>query len=323
MMEICHPQTWQEMAPMFFLFRSKNASAAHRRRPRQLSFESLEDRTLLTFFSVVDVPDASAMQEASADVSYTRGEQQSAQMAVNAQAHPAGMGDHAGYFAVGSKSPAFVIDTTPEPGQKIGDPIAVSFEYNYAAVLRFVIDFPQPLSSDLTFFARLEAGNNSQDLFKGSFSSDYGEGDQEDDQVLLLPMNVGDQAMIIISAQGEAHAAEPHFQYWVDFSATFTFQDDPAGTPVGHPGERAALLDALAQNHLLQQWLGGPAPNGRPTGLSTHEAGLLDFREPRPLSIREAGRSPHLRVGPATDAQDLGELRAPAVSTLGFVGFDI
>jgi hypothetical protein len=289
---------------------SKDPSAAHRLRHRKPVVEVLEDRTLLTHYSVIDVPDTFAMQQATAEVTSTPGEQPEADMTATAQAHPVGMGDQPGYFQIGSERTAFVIQTTPEPGQEIGDPISVSFSFNYLARLRFVMDtgiVPPP--SYINYFCRLEAGDDSQDLMEGFFTTDMGIGaEAQDNQVVTLPnQKVGDPMMITLTLQGEAHSAEPHYQDWVDFTGRFSFRDDTSNAAPGRRQERAAMLDVLGGVRPIQPHQDAGTVVTLRTTQATIAADRLGFQDSPAIPMRGQAANIHHWVNPATTASTTDE----------------
>src|SRR5262245_61148622 len=120
----------QEVQAMFPIRRRALRTATRGPRHYSPQLEPLEDRTLLTLFTVSAVPDATAQQEAAASVGSSAGAKRAVRAAVVGDAFPAGQGDHRGAFFLGAATDLLQIDTAPDAGQNLGDPITVAFVYS-------------------------------------------------------------------------------------------------------------------------------------------------------------------------------------------------
>jgi hypothetical protein len=239
--------------------------------------EALEDRTLLTLFTVSAVPDATADQEAVAQVGYSSGERPVIRAGVFGAARPAGMGNHQGAFYVGSASDLLEIDTAPDVGQNYGDPITVSFLFSYSSSLQNFDGYPPPNTSYVTWHGFLDAGDAAQPLFDGSFSTDYSNGDEvQDARSIQIHMNVGDPIYVHVWSNGQAYAAEPHFKDWVAFNANFVVQDDASNAPT-LATIRTGLSPLLAQNRPLEQSLGASRLRDASTVLAVRDVHPLEL----------------------------------------------
>src|SRR6516225_1864061 len=229
---------------MSFIFRSKNSSAV-RFSPR---LEILEDRRLLTFFAVLQAPQVDASEMASANVSYPQDPGPVVPVSLACDANPAGMGRHNGYFSVvGDKSRGIIITSLPESGQQLGDPIQVSFQFSYTALLENFYDYPPIEDSAISYSASVRGGDTDQDLYKGEISTTFTPGDKiSDSGKVSIAMTIGDQILISIFALGEAHAAEPHYRDRVAFFADFSIQDESAGPSTSHHSPVELALTGLA-----------------------------------------------------------------------------
>src|SRR5262249_31378259 len=148
------------------------------------------------------------------------------------QAFPDGEGMRMGSFRAGNKARFLRIDSTPAPGQKMGDPIMVHFEIDYLARLRTFLGWPPVEESYLNFVGDIDAGNVSDSLFSGSFSTNYSPGDEtQEDKSFLINMNVGDSILASMFIDGQAHSVANHYRDWVDFSANIEVTDAATGAP--------------------------------------------------------------------------------------------
>src|SRR5262249_26212221 len=151
-------------------------------------------------------------------------------IAVDCAATPHGMGLHNGYFSVlGDGNRGLVIETQPEEGQKLGDAIQVSFAFAYTSTLESEGDYPPPDDGFLSYSGIVQTGNFSQNLFEGTLSTTVAIADQiHEEDTVVIPMNVGESILVSVFANGEAHAAEPHYLNRVAFQADFLFKDLPS-----------------------------------------------------------------------------------------------
>jgi hypothetical protein len=263
------------------LFGWKTPSVARRVSRCSPHLEVLEDRRLLTFFAVVQAPEVDVQEMASADLFYPRDPGPVVPISLACDANPMGMGLHNGYFnVVGSKSSGFVIASLPESGQQMGDPIQVSFHFSYTALLENFYDYPPLEDSAISYSGNVRGGDTDQDLFKGKISTEFTPGDKISDKGdVSIAMNVGDQIQISLLADGEAHAAEPHFRDRVAFFSDFSIQDQsgngpatprsnrlelagfPAMVPEAIHGQSRAFLDLPLWQESNYQENGGTAAN--------------------------------------------------------------
>lgn len=222
---------------MNFLHKRHPNAGARGRRQSVLHLETLENRTLLTYFSVGQVPSIYTLEQATAAVRIGHDQGPVADVAVMAAAQPAGMGYQSGYFnSDGGQENALRIDTAPDPGQKLGDPIQVAFSYKWIARLETYdgVDSP-PWESFVNSSASVTGGQIGEKLFIDSLSTTFTLAQQDGSTGrLVIPMAVGESVSISVSLNGEAHAAQPHYQTWVDFHAKFKVHD---------VGRRAVLSD--------------------------------------------------------------------------------
>jgi hypothetical protein len=247
-----------------------------------LRFEALEARTLPTYFTVVAVPDVSALEDAQAKINYPTDTTQQPTIAITASATPAGEGHHEGFFNVGG--PHILIATAPESGQNVGDPVTVDFAFQYAASLQNFLNWPPLENSEVDFAGSINAGDVSADLFSGSFSTEFTPNDNvADGGAYQIHLNVGDTIDVAVSAYGQAYSVPNHYQNWVDFSSTFSFQDDTGGRPSpGQGGPRGSTPQGL-QQLTVEGALGGrerplalPAVGPSfPVGMAAIDWGLL------------------------------------------------
>jgi hypothetical protein len=218
---------------MFFIMRRRIRAEAGTTRRHNPRLEVLEDRTLLTLFTVSAVPDSAVFSEATASVTYTPGPNQVVRTSLAGDASPAGMGDHRGQFYLGPQTDLLQIDTAPEAGQHVGDPIRVAFLYSYTSRLQNFDGYPPPYTGYVEWHGFLDAGDATQPLFDGLFSTDFITGDEiHDQQLIRVNMNVGDSIIVHVWSNGDAYAAEPHFRDQVSFNADFTVSDFIHASPL-------------------------------------------------------------------------------------------
>jgi hypothetical protein len=248
---------------MFIFLRRKGGARARRRGPR---LEVLEDRTVLTLFTVSAVPDHVAAEQATASVTHSAGASPVAHASLAGEAAPAGQGLHHGAFYLGGVSDLLQIDTAPDAGQLLGDPISVDFAYSHTSTLQNYYDFPTGNTAFVQWHGFLDAGDASQPLFDGAFSTDYITSDEAHDEgVVQINMNVGDSVVVHVWSSGEAFAAEPHFRDRVAFSADFVVNDSASLAPP--PGVGPALARAAESGNGLARGL-AQVPPGLPNLLS-------------------------------------------------------
>jgi hypothetical protein len=233
---------------MFFILQRKRRTEARgtRHSPR---LEPLEDRTLLTLFMVSAVPDATAQEEAVASVTHSLGEAKVARASLFGEAAPAGQGTHHGAFYLG-ETDSLQIDTLPAIGQNLGDPITVAFAYSYTSTLQTLFGYPPVNPAYVAWHGYLDAGDASQLLFDGYFSTDSTPGDEIHEQgVIQINMNVGDHIAVQVWSDGEAFAAEPHYKNRVAFSADFSVNDFRDVTPLPADGGTASASLLAPDTH--------------------------------------------------------------------------
>jgi hypothetical protein len=262
---------------MLWLLRRKRRTEARRTRRHSPRLEALEDRTLLTLFTVSAVPDSTAEGEAAASVTHSFGANEVAQASLAGEASPAGQGVHRGAFYLGAPTDLLQIDTAPAAGQQWGDPIAVAFAYSRTSTLQNFFDYPPGNPAYVQWHGFLDAGDASQPLFDGSFSTDYIPSDETHDEGLIqIHMNVGDSIVVHVWSNGEAFAAEPHFKDRVAFNADFVVNDSPDNAPaLARVG--TALVPLLAQEGHSHQRLGRAGLTDGPAGPAAHELNPLDL----------------------------------------------
>ncbi len=209
--------------------------------------ETLENRTLLTVFSVGQVPSTYTLEQATANVQVVQDQGPKADVTVGAAAHPVGMGYQSGYFNTDGQNDLFRIDTAPSPGQQLGQPIKIALSYTWTAALQTYegSDTP-PWSSMITSSASVVVGDSNQQLFLDNLSTTFTLAQQDGwSDRLVIRTTVGESVWIAVDLNGEAHAAEPHYQTWVDFRAEFTVQDAGKGAVLLR-NSRAALTTLAA-----------------------------------------------------------------------------
>jgi hypothetical protein len=253
---------------MFFILRRKLSTEARRIRPQGPRLEGLEQRTLLTLFTVSGVPDSAPEEQATARVTYSSGANEVAQASLAGEAVPAGQGLHRGAFSLGGGTDLLQIDTAPEAGQQWGDPITVAFAYSRTSTLQNYFDYPPGNPAYVRWHGFLDAGEATAPLFDGSFSTDYIPSDETHDEGLVqINMNAGDSIVVHVWGNGEAFAAEPHFRDRVAFNADFTVYDYPGDAPA-RATAGTALVTLLAQERPSEQrpgragWADSPAVPG-------------------------------------------------------------
>jgi hypothetical protein len=308
---------------MFFIqWRQPRTKTRHtgRQWPR---LEPLEDRTLLTLFTVSAAPDAAVDLEATATVTYTSGEVKLAQASLAGDASPVGMGDHHGAFYLGAPSDLLQIDSIPGDGQNLGDPIKVGFTFSYTSLLQSFFGYPPANPSYVEWHGFLDAGAATQPLFDGLFSTDFTPGDETRGEGLIpIEMNVGDSIIVHVWSNGQAYTAEPHFKARVAFNADFSVSDLSNVDQIqSHPTPEHLHLFSLGAH--LEHFLG---PDGM-TDKLTETSGKLAAYDVDPLDINlsqtgsivaEAGREqPQHAAGqrPAADNLIALILETPEKST--------
>jgi hypothetical protein len=290
---------------MNFFRNRQRKTDARRFRQAALHLEALENRTVPTVFSVTQVPSTFSLEQATADVQVGQDQGPVADVSVMAAAHPVGMGYQSGYFSIdGEPDNALEIDTAPDAGQQLGDPIQIAFSYSWTATLQTYegSDTP-PWESYVNSSVAVAAGTYYNQLFNDSISTNFILADQHGgkDQ-LIIPMTVGDSVFVSVSLDGVAHCAEPHYQTWVDFQAEFTVQD-ASERPLPHqplnPATPAAVslaTDAVfalqgAELSHLPRGTEKPAATARQAEEGTRSLALRSFQD------ADASISPIVKIG--------------------------
>jgi hypothetical protein len=221
-------------------------------------------------FTVSAVPDATAEQEAIASIGYSPGERRAVRTSLDCDAFPAGQGLHRGAFYLGSETDLLRIDTAPDAGQNFGDPITVAFTYSYTSLLQNFDDYPPLNPAYVEWHGFLDAGDATQPLFDGLFSTDFTPGDEVHDGGLIqINMNVGDTIAVHLRSDGEAYASEPHSKDRVAFSADFVVQDFTGNAPA-LATLRTALFPLLGLDQHQEQSWGGSTGTAGSTGRTSH-----------------------------------------------------
>jgi hypothetical protein len=239
--------------------------------------EALEDRLVLTLFTVSSAPDATAYQEAVAQAGASSGERSVIRAGLIGAATPAGMGNHEGSYYLGAANPLLEIDTAPDVGQNYGDPITVAFVFSYSVSLQNFDGYPPQNTSYVTYHGFLDAGDAAQPLFDGSFSTDDGpDYSFQEARSIAIHMSVGDPIYVRMWSNGQAYAAEPHFKDWVAFNANFVVQDDTGNAPALAP-IRTNPFQLLANDLPLEQPLGECGWNDRSALLAVRKVDPAEF----------------------------------------------